>query len=170
MGNKSTRLLPQAGRASRSGQVLAVVAILIMTLLAIVGLVVDSGMVQSARRQARRAADSAAQAGAFALLSGTNAAQRANAVAAATQYAGLNGVSTNGYVVAQAPPEASSNSAFVGSNGYIFVQVTVPVNTTFLRLLMTQRTVNVTASATGGVRMGLCPSRFWCFIRPTAAR
>lgn len=155
--DKPVNLLPKAGARSRSGQMIVLVAVMLMALIAILGLVVDSGLVQAARRQARRAADAAAQAGAFALVSGTNAAQRAVAAATAVTYAGLNGVNTNGYVIAQTPPEASSNSAFVGSNGYIFVQVTLPVNTTFLRLLTTQQTVNVTASATGGVKLGMCP-------------
>lgn len=155
--DKPANLLPKAAARSRSGQMIVLVAVMLMALIAILGLVVDSGLVQAARRQARRAADAAAQAGAFSLVSGTNAAQRAVAATTAVTYAGLNGVNTNGNVVAQAPPEASSNSAFVGSNGYIFVQVTLPVNTTFLRLLTTQQTVNVTASATGGVKFGMCP-------------
>ncbi|MBI5683800.1 MAG: hypothetical protein HZC54_01845 [Verrucomicrobia bacterium] len=131
---------------------------MLIAMLAIIGLVVDSGLVHAARRQARRAADAASQAGAVMMLSGTNAAQRANATAAAFQYAGLNGVNTNGNVVVQTPPEASSGSAYAGSNGYIFVQVTVPVNTTFLRLITTQQTVSVTAAATGGIKIGPCPA------------
>lgn len=154
---KSVRLLPKAGARARSGQMIVLVAVMLMAMIAILGLVVDSGLVHAARRQARRAADAAAQAGALTLCSGTNASQIAIATATAQVYAGLNGISTNGNVTVQIPPTDSSGSIYANSNGYVFVQVTLPVNTTFLRLLTTQQTVNVTAAATGGVKIGPCP-------------
>ncbi|MBI5683799.1 MAG: hypothetical protein HZC54_01840 [Verrucomicrobia bacterium] len=133
-----------------SGQILTIVAVMLLAMLAILGLVVDSGLTHATRRQARRAADAAAQAGACSLCLGTNTTQMADARAAAIQYAGLNGVNTNGNVLVQVPPGAGSGSAYAGSNGYIFVQVTLPVGITFMRLFTTQRTVNVTAAATAG--------------------
>ncbi|MFA6562332.1 MAG: pilus assembly protein TadG-related protein [Verrucomicrobiia bacterium] len=142
---------------SESGQIIVLVAVMLLAIIAILGLVVDSGLVHAARRQARRAADAAAQAGAYALCSGTNATYRTNATTVAHLYASLNGINTNANVVVQIPPGATSGSVYTGSNGYIFVQVTLPVNTTFLRLLTTQQTVNVTAAATGGVKLGPCP-------------
>ena len=67
----------------------------------------------------------------------------------AVAYAGLNGISTNNVLV-EVPPRAGSNSRYIGSNNCIFVQVTLPVNTTFLRLLSPWKTVNVRAAATAG--------------------
>ncbi len=143
------RLPANAKTASRSGQVIVIVAVMLIAMIAILGLVTDSGLVMASRRQARRAADAAAEAGAWMLTKGTNAVYQTNATAAAIQYAGLNGISTNNVLV-EVPPGAGSNSRYIGSNNCIFVQVTLPVNTTFLRLLSPWKTVNVRAAATAG--------------------
>ena len=146
---KTSRLQTNAKTASRSGQVIVIVAVMMVALIAILGLVTDSGLVMAGRRQARHAADAAAQAGAWMLTTGTNAVQQTNATVAAIQYAGLNGISTHNVLV-EVPPRAGSNSRYIGSNNCIFVQVTLPVNTTFLRLLSPWKTVNVRAAATAG--------------------
>ena len=155
----STRLPTNAKATARSGQVIVIVAVMMVALVAGIGLIMDAGLVASGRRQARRAADAAAQAGAWMMAKGgTNATQTAIAVAAAYQYAGLNGIDTNLNVVVESPPAADSNSRYTGSNGCIYVQVTLPVNTTFLRLFSPWKTVNVRSSATAGATTAYLPT------------
>ncbi|MBI5394123.1 MAG: hypothetical protein HZA91_02375 [Verrucomicrobia bacterium] len=132
----------------RSGQMIVVVACLLVAMLALMGLVTDAGMVQCNRRHAQRAADAAAQAGARLLLGGQSASNVASAISAASYYAVQNGT-LSGNVAVEIPP--TSSAYFNGSNGYVRVRVTRPVNTTFMRLFLRQPTVNVAAFATAGV-------------------
>jgi len=136
-----------AGAKSESGQILVITAIVLMGMIAILGLVISSGLIQASRRQAQRAADAAAQAGAFQLLAGTNSTQRANAEATALRYASLNGISTNNALV-EIPPAASSSSVYAGSNYFIRVEVALPTRVGLMSLFAT---ADVHASATAGV-------------------
>lgn len=136
-----------AGAKSESGQILVITAVVLVGMIAILGLVMSSGVIQASRRQAQRAADAAAQAGAFQLLAGTNSTQRANAQAAALRYASLNGISTNNALV-EIPPAASSSSVYAGSNYFIRVEVALPTRVGLMSLFAT---ANVHASATAGV-------------------
>ena len=139
-----------AGAKSESGQVLVITAVVLVGMIAVLGLVISSGVIQASRRQAQRAADAAAQAGAFQLLAGTNSTQRANARAAALRYASLNGVSTNNALV-EIPPAASSSSVYAGSNHFIRVEVTLPTQIGLMSMFMNLATANVRASSTAGV-------------------
>ncbi|MBI5395822.1 MAG: hypothetical protein HZA91_11035 [Verrucomicrobia bacterium] len=129
----------------QSGQILPVIACVLIAMVAILGLVIDAGMIQANRRHAQRAADAAAQAGARWLLSGTNAANRLAAISAAQLYAAQNLILANNVSV-EIPP--TSSHYFNGSNGYVRVLVTRPVNTTFMRLFLRLPTANVAAYAT----------------------
>lgn len=132
----------------QSGQMLVVVAVVMMTLLAIAGLVTDSGLVQCNRRHAQRAADAAAQAGARRLLAGQNQTSVASAISSATFYAEQNMIAANNISV-EIPPSTSHH--FNGSNNYCRVRVIRPVNTTFMRLFLNLKTVQVAAYATAGI-------------------
>ncbi|MBI5685008.1 MAG: hypothetical protein HZC54_07995 [Verrucomicrobia bacterium] len=128
---------------------LVVTAVMLVGMIAMLGLVMGSGVVHSSRRHAQRAADAAAQAGARQLLAGTNSTQRAKAQAAALYYASLNGANTNNVLI-EIPPAASSGSAFAGSNKFIRVEVALPTPIGLMRLFTNRSLANVRASATGG--------------------
>ena len=124
-------------------------AIMLGGMIAMLGLVMGSGVIQASRRHAQRAADAAAQAGARQLLVGTNSVQRAKAQAAALYYASRNGASTNNVLV-EIPPAAASGSAYAGSNKFVRVEVTLPTPIGLMRLFRNPGMANVRASATGG--------------------
>ncbi|MBI5394124.1 MAG: hypothetical protein HZA91_02380 [Verrucomicrobia bacterium] len=147
----------------RSGQMIVVVACLLVAMLALMGLVTDAGMVQCNRRHAQRAADAAAQAGARWLLGGQSASNVASAISAATYYATQNMI-LSADVSVEIPP--ASSAYFNGSNGYIRVRTIRPVNTTFMRLFLRQPTVNVAAFATAGVSRQPVDVTLLC-LRPT---
>ncbi|MCX7823976.1 MAG: pilus assembly protein TadG-related protein [Verrucomicrobiae bacterium] len=149
---QTTNPLMRAPRQRRSGQVLVVTAVCIIGLLAIVGLIADGGMLAVNRRHAQRAADAAALAGAWELRAGSGATQEANARAAAINLALLNGAPSTNCVLVEIPPAASSGSRYAGTNRCIRVEVTRPMDTTFMRLLLQLSVVNVRASATAGPR------------------
>jgi len=148
----TTSRILRAPRQGRFGQVLVVTAVCIIGLLAIVGLIADGGMLAVNRRHAQRAADAAAQAGAWELRSGIGSTQQANARAAALNLALLNGTSSTNCVLVEIPPAGTSGSVYAGSNGCIRVEITRPMDTTFMRLLLQLNLVNVRASATAGPR------------------
>ncbi|MBM3888417.1 MAG: hypothetical protein FJ388_04750 [Verrucomicrobia bacterium] len=157
--NTTSRAAWKAGR--HSGQMLTILAIMLVAILAILGLVVDVGLLEANRRHAQRAADAAAQAGARELLNGASAAEQASARAAALNLAGINGSATNNNVLIEIPPAATSGSAYAGSNSYVRVEVTRPVDPTFIRLLLLLDLVNVRATATAGVRPRPITAAVW---------
>ncbi|MBM3888635.1 MAG: hypothetical protein FJ388_05860 [Verrucomicrobia bacterium] len=132
----------------RSGQTMGIMAVVMVGMLALVALIVDAGRLHANRRHAQRTADAAAQAGARELLFGNTASLQENARVAALAYAGLNAANTNTGVLVEVPPSIASNSQYAGSNGAVRVELTRPVETTFMRLLLRLDTVNVRATAT----------------------
>lgn len=151
-------IVHRRGRSAtrRSGQILVVVAVMLVAMVGILGLVTDSGFVEANRRHAQRAADAAAQAGAREMLYGNGTTEQNNARAAAYLYAGLNGSDTNSYVLIEIPPATASNSKFASSNKFIRVEVSRPVNTMFINTVkslvgLTTATTIARASATAGV-------------------
>jgi Flp pilus assembly protein TadG len=85
------------------GQQVVMVALLLPVLLAVIGLVIDLGMVYARRQQAQNAADAAALAGAAALC--TDGGQPA-ATTSANDY-----VTRNGFAIAKAPSPSFSSGA-----------------------------------------------------------
>lgn len=141
------RYVGKKARRQQSGQVLPVMACVLLAMIAILGLVMDAGMIQANRRHGQRAADAAAQAGARWLLGGQASSNVASAISAARLYAAQNMILSNNVSV-EIPP--TSSRYFNGSNGYVRVLVTRPVNTTFMRLFLRLPTATVAAYATAG--------------------
>ena len=84
------------------GQILVIVALLMVGLVAITGLAIDGSMVFADRRQAQNATDSAALAGAFAYVkecevTGCDCLGEISDAKAAMQIAALDRASSNGY-------------------------------------------------------------------------
>ncbi|MBM3888713.1 MAG: hypothetical protein FJ388_06255 [Verrucomicrobia bacterium] len=50
----------------------------------------------------------------------------------------MNGISTNGNVLVESPPSASSHSRFAGTNTAVRVEITRPTYATLMRLLLLQ--------------------------------
>ena len=76
-----------AGGQRRSGQMLVLVAILMVALIASAGLVIEGGLIQAHRRHAQRAADAAAHAAAFEMFLNADAASESRARGAAISFA-----------------------------------------------------------------------------------
>ncbi|MBM3888712.1 MAG: hypothetical protein FJ388_06250 [Verrucomicrobia bacterium] len=146
--NRKLQRLPAPSQRAIRGQTLGVVAVVLIAMIGVAGMLIDSGIISGSRRQAQRAADAAAQAAAFELITGNYSTRTERMYAAANQYASMNGISTNGCVLVESPPAASSNSRYAGTNGAVRVEVTRPTDVTLMRLLLLKPTVNVRATAT----------------------
>lgn len=144
---------------------LVVAAFAMVAMLAIVGLVTDSGLVQCNRRHAQRAADAAAQAGARRLLSGQAATNVASAISSARLYAQQNMIRPDDVSV-ECPPTTSAY--FNGNIKYVRVRVIRPVNTTFMRIFLRLPTANVAAFATAGIVREPIPATVMA-LHPTAS-
>ncbi|MBM3891008.1 MAG: hypothetical protein FJ388_17995 [Verrucomicrobia bacterium] len=142
----------QAVRRRCAGQTLPTVAITMLVMIAILGLVIDVGLIDMNRRHAQRAADSAAQAGAFEMIAGYTTTAQDKARAAATAFAVRNGADANSLVI-EIPP---AGGAYAGSNRFIRVGTVRPTQTTFMRVVFAWlglnpiKIVNVPAKATAG--------------------
>lgn len=112
----------QQKKAYQQAQVLVLVAVAIVSLLAIVGLAVDGGSAFSERRRAQSAADSAALAAALA-----KTAQQADWQAVATQIVSQNGFDPVLLEIYNPPtgydcrPDDGKTSPYVGNNEYVQV-------------------------------------------------
>ena len=140
------------GRQER-GQVLALAAILALTLIAFVGLVVDAGFLYAQRRQAQNAADEAALAGAHALLEGSS---QIEAEAAAFEYADRNGYDnvTDNTVTVNIPPLSGENA---GDPDYIEVIVEEQPTSFFIHVVVPGRS---TVQARGVATVGSYPAEY----------
>ncbi len=122
------------------GQVVVLIALMLPVLLAMVGLVVDLGMMFSERRAAQNAADAAALAAAGEIALGFDpAAARTTAL----YYAAQNGYDNDGSantVAVSIPPDTGPSEA-------VQVQVSRTMSTSFMRVVGL-RTTTVAASAT----------------------
>lgn len=120
-------------------------AFVLVALLGLLGLVLDGGLLYVARRQAQNAADAAAWAGAYSLAAGN----RDQAITSAFYYANLNGFDNDGErnrVLVSHPPDAG---AYVGDPNFIRVTIVV-TNPTYLIHLVYGGAATVSASATAG--------------------
>lgn len=115
---------------NRSGAILVWFALILITLLGMVGLVIDTGLLMSGRRQAQNAADAAALAAAYELMFGNSSGA---ATDAANTYVGRNkDLSANSNAVVNIPP---SNGPYSGMPNYVEVIVSIPKNTYFIHIL-----------------------------------
>lgn len=128
------------------GQALILIAIALGALLLGVGLALDTGQLFVARRAAQTAADAGAWAGAAVLYAGGSAAQ---ARSAAATDATRNGYTDGGFVtVTTASPPASGT--YANDPGYIEVTITEQVLTRFLLGATGSRSA-ITVRATAGL-------------------
>lgn len=134
----------------RRGAVVLVVALSLVALLGMAGLVVDGGNMMATRRNVQNAADSAALAGAVALMKEGSAA---SATRDALMYARDNGLSNNGRdntVSAHSPPVSGP---YAGDPKCVQVLVQKTLPSYFIRLLI-QRKPTVVAQAVATTTMG----------------
>ncbi len=129
----------------RAGAILIWFALLLIVLLGMVGLVIDSGMLLVAHRQAQNAADAAATAAAADILAGRSTdAARATAINFVKVHNGLSEAS----VVVNIPPVTGP---YQNDRNYVEVIVSDPVRTLFIHLLPGVAQENmVRARAVGG--------------------
>jgi Flp pilus assembly protein TadG len=138
----SKALSPGQGQ---KGQVVVLAAFVLVGLLALLGLVLDGGLLYLTRRQAQNAADAAAWAGAYSLAAGS----REQAVNSAFYYANLNGFNNDGThnrVTVSHPPDAG---AYAGNPNFLRVTIAV-TRPTYLIHLVYRGAATVSASATAG--------------------
>jgi len=132
--------------SGQQGQILIIVALALVGILAVLGLVVDGGLLYVSRRQAQNAADSAALAGA----KGLALAGHDEAVTTAFYYANLNGFDNDGVhngVVVSHPPDAGE---FAGNSDFIRVTIAVTNPTYFIHLAY-GGPAHTSASSTAGI-------------------
>ncbi|MGQ9714395.1 MAG: pilus assembly protein TadG-related protein [Anaerolineae bacterium] len=133
------------GKARQEGQVVVIAALVLVGLLALLGLVLDGGLLYLTRRQAQNAADAAAWAGAYSLAAGS----REQAITSALYYADLNGFNNDGIhnrVTVSHPPDAG---VYTGNPDFLRVTIAV-TKPTYLIHLVYGGASTVSASATAG--------------------
>jgi hypothetical protein len=127
-------------RVTRSGQIpgcrrstiLPQVILVLTALLGMTGLVVDGGLMMTARRAAQNAADSAAMAAAFELKRGNTVA---NAQTAATTFVQTYNSLSAATVTTNIPPSTGPHSTGPNAAHYAEVIVSYPVSTLFMSIL-----------------------------------
>ncbi len=135
----------KGSKARQEGQVVVILALVLVGLLALLGLVLDGGLLYLTRRQAQNAADAAAWAGAYSLAAGS----REQAFHSAFYYANLNGFDNDGIhnrVTVSHPPDAG---AYAGNPNFLRVTIAV-TKPTYLIHLVYGGASTVSASATAG--------------------
>jgi Flp pilus assembly protein TadG len=112
---------------SRRGALLILMGLLMVSLVGMLGLVIDTGMMMSQARQAQNIADAAALAAARDLLGGRNAA---DAQGTATDYIAIHNPLTPATTsVIQIPP---TTGPYAGKQGFVEVSLSQTVNTFFI--------------------------------------
>jgi len=112
----------EQGRLGRRGATAVFVAVALASLLGMVALAVDVGMLMKVRSDAQRAADAAALAGAQDFLVGTPQAQKTTALYHALEYASRNYVGWK-YVDTSGVIVTDSGTVLVGNTPEAYVQV-----------------------------------------------
>lgn len=142
-GSTRTRRRQAPGRA-RSGKVLVMVAVCLPAILAIVGLVYDSGFLLISRESIQHSADAGATAAAMDLLLGNS---NGTAVAdAATYVQGLNNLAA-AQVTTNIPPQSG---AYAGQTGFVEVLTSIQYQTQFMQMLGAAPQSQVVARAVAG--------------------
>ena len=130
ISSRLTAVVSRRGRR-RSGMTLVWFAMLLTTLLGMVGLVIDAGMLMASHRQVQNAADAAALAAAMDKMYGM---ADTTATATAITYVKTH----NGLTSFQADPVVNIPPAFGAyalANGYVEVIASAPVQTFFIHIL-----------------------------------
>ncbi len=138
----------RASSRLRRGSTIVVFSLVVGTLLAIVGLVLDGGYAYFERRRAQAAADSAAYAGALEILhdNPTWIEQSARDDAA------LNGYDDQEPVVVVTVENPPVSGAAIGDNNFVEVLVETEIPTSLMRMVG-RRSVKVRARAVTGVTL-----------------
>ncbi|QDT57455.1 hypothetical protein Pan44_55240 [Caulifigura coniformis] len=111
--------------APRSGKLLVLFAVLIPSILAVAGLVLDGGLLTAASRKAQHAADAAASAAAAEIAYG-----EASPASVAERYIKVLNQLPNATVTTHVPPTVGE---YAGDEDHVEVIVTVPVQTHLMR-------------------------------------
>jgi Flp pilus assembly protein TadG len=133
-----------AHRQPRRGKVLVLTGFSLTVLLGMVGITVDTGLLQTARRQAQNAADAAAMAAAMELYRGNTLA---NAKTIATGYLAKNGLTDPAVTIAVQVPQSGP---YKGNTSYVEVIVTAPQSVYLMPILGVASPQSVAALAVGG--------------------
>lgn len=136
------------GPDGERGQALIMVAAMIVGLVAILGLLVDGGLLFTERRRAQTAADAAALAASHDLARGRGTLAATNS---ALHYGALNGYNNNGTtnrVTVSIPPATGS---FAGDSGFAHVTVEVLLKTFFIQIVRSEGSSVFAAATAGGV-------------------
>jgi hypothetical protein len=131
-------------RGKRSGKILVMFALVLSILLGMTGLVIDGGLMITARREAHNAATAAAGAAAMKLFLERSSPAAVNE--ALTFVKVHNGLS-DATVVVNIPPTSGPQA---GKSKYVEVFVTLPVDTRFIQVLGVSRHQTVSARAVAG--------------------
>lgn len=127
----------------RAGKSLATFVLAVPTLLGMVGLVLDSGLLLVSQRTAQNAADAGATAAAMELMRGSASTASSTATTFVQTYNGLS----NATVTVNVPP---ASGAYSGVSNYVEVIVSVPFVTSFIQVLGVNSNQTVTARAVAG--------------------
>jgi Flp pilus assembly protein TadG len=129
----------------RRGKVLVLVALSLTALLGMVGIVIDCGMLEMARRRVQNAADAGALAAAMEIFRGNTLA---NAATTATTYIQTYNGLTNAAVTIKVQTPTSGN--YVGNTNYVEVVITAPQAVFLMPLLGAASTQTISARAVAG--------------------
>ena len=130
---------------ARDGTILVITALILAALVAMVGVVLDGGMLISGHRQCQNAADAAATAAAADLLNGrSNSVATATATAFVQQYNSMPSAT----VIVNIPPTSGPH---LGNSNYAEAIVNYPVATRLIQVLGGPNVRTVVARAVAGV-------------------
>jgi Flp pilus assembly protein TadG len=127
----------------RRGKTLALFVLALPTLLGMVGLVLDSGLLMATQRTAQNAADAGATAAAMEMFRGSSSTASSTATTFVQTYNGLS----NATVTVNIPP---ASGAYSGVANYVEVIVSVPFVTSFIQVGGVNPNQTVTARAVAG--------------------
>ena len=153
-----TRTKQPQSNPRRRGHILVMFAITVTTLIAMLGLVIDGGLLMTSQRQAQNAADAAARACALQVKHAeTTGSTMGDLQGIANTYAlgaTYNKVPTDDQghtqVEVHHPPISGQ---YIGNNRYVEVLVTYPLTTAFIQVVGLARHRDVTARAVAGYEL-----------------
>jgi Flp pilus assembly protein TadG len=137
------RIDPRRARSHRAGKTLVTFVLALPTLLGMVGLILDSGLLLASQRSAQNAADAGALAAAMEMFRGSSSTASSSATTFVKTYNGLS----NATVTVNIPP---ASGAYSGVSNYVEVIVSVPFVTSFIQVLGANSNQTVTARAVAG--------------------
>ncbi len=135
---------PRRPADNRAGTILVITAIVLVSLIGLLGLVIDAGQLMTAHRVAQNAADAGATAAALDLLKGKS---HSTAIATSTLFVQQHNALPDAAVSTLIPP---STGPHAGNSRYVQVIVNHTVPLRFIQILGTGSTQTVTARAVAG--------------------